>query len=101
MSTEHDLAREVKRWLYKQPNVFAFKINPGKWMRRGLPDIIACVMVENMLGVFVAIELKQPGKKLSDVQTEVQAEILMAGGYYRVCYTLEDVKSYLAEVTKP
>jgi len=43
--------------------------------RRGIPDIIAC-----MRGVFIAIELKDEGKKLDTLQEYTLNNIALAGG---------------------
>ena len=52
----------------------------------GAPDIIICHQ-----GRFIGLEVKQPGKPLSDAQRAFQARIRGAGGRYEVITSVDDI----------
>ena len=59
----------------------------------GNPDIICCLN-----GRFVAIEVKQPGKRPTQLQKYKMARIRECGGTAFVACSVEDVKDKLGEV---
>lgn len=77
---------------------FAFKIQGGPTMMRGLPDIIACVE-----GLFITVETKVPEKRnnTSAVQKLVHEAIRKAGGEVLVACgareVVERIEALLAE----
>lgn len=44
-----------------------------------------------------AIECKRPGEKLSEVQDCVREDMLANGWFYCIAYSLDDVKTFLAD----
>ena len=70
--------------------------------KSGTPDIIACVPVEitqdmvgQTYGLFMGIEVKQPGKHPSKLQTYQIRKIHEAGGMAQVSYGPHDLKLHL------
>ncbi len=58
----------------------------------GAPDLILCHE-----GRFLSIELKLPDTSLTDSQMEVEDAIVLAGGGYAVCRSLDQVKAQLTD----
>ena len=54
---------------------FYFKVYGNAYQRKGLPDIIGCYH-----GSFVAIEVKMPGGKLTELQADALDQIKKHGG---------------------
>ena len=84
---ERTISANIVRWLNQQPHTFAFAITGGQYMRRGLPDIIATVR-----GRTLALEVKQPGKKATELQLTVLLDLDAAGAVARVVTSLDDAK---------
>lgn len=61
--------------------------------RAGVPDIIACYT-----GKFIAIEVKQPNNRPSELQKYNLQQILNAKGYACIATSVEDVKNFLKEI---
>lgn len=55
-------------------------------MMAGLPDLIACVQ-----GLFIGIEVKQPGNNPTQRQLFVHSLIRRAGGIVIVAHSVEEV----------
>lgn len=63
--------------------------------RNGVPDIIACIN-----GIFVAFEVKQPGKSATKLQEWNIDEIQKAGGKAFCVHSLDEVKDALKIIEK-
>lgn len=63
MATEKQFENEIKKFLSELPKTWFFKYWAGPMSKAGIPDIIACVN-----GKFVAIEVKAPNGKPSELQ---------------------------------
>jgi Holliday junction resolvase-like predicted endonuclease len=84
------LQSKILKWLRSNGH-YAEKIILAS--RRGTADIISCVN-----GYYVAIEVKSPGKQLTDLQQYRQRCVQEAGGIYIVAHTLEDVQQTIKEL---
>lgn len=97
--TEAKLQRLCLDYLARLPGVWACHI-PNSAMKnrrlpgsvKGAPDIVASVS-----GRSVWLELKAPGGKASPEQIAVGVAIAEAGGIYRICQSLDDVRAAIAE----
>lgn len=74
MPAESRIVAAILRRL-REAGAFAEKTHGSQYMRAGTPDIYACLN-----GYFIAIEVKQPGKKATPTQQRVLKEIQDAGG---------------------
>ena len=84
MAQEQRIQSKIMQYLKKE-GIYAFKtITLG---RKGIPDIIACVN-----GRFVAIEVKQPGGRLTELQSWNIKQINDNHGIAFAAYSLDDVK---------
>ena len=100
--TEKQLQSAIIEALSWMPNVLVFSVSNGKRgnIRLGVfskehpigfPDILACVA-----GVFVALEVKLPGRENAGdpgrvrAQAECRAAIVEAGGYAYVVASVDD-----------
>lgn len=86
---ERDLVEKVKRELKRQ-GVYAVKTTPPA-TEKGTPDILACVD-----GVFVGLELKQPGKHRDRMQAHRAEQIERAGGLAFEIHDLKELAHALA-----
>ncbi len=77
------ILRELKRREF-----YAVKIITAN--RNGVPDILACID-----GMFVGIEVKAPGGRVSKLQDAHQQWIKDAGGIAVVVRSWEELKEYL------
>jgi Holliday junction resolvase len=90
MQPEAKITKKIREFL-EEKGAFVFKIHGGPTMLAGLPDLIACYR-----GMFVGIEVKQPGKKPSLRQVFVHRQIVKAGGTVIVATCVEDVHRVIA-----
>jgi hypothetical protein len=74
-----------------------FKIHGGDnpFQEAGIPDILACYR-----GMFLGLEVKQPGEEPSPIQRKVLSEIKRAGGIALVLTSLKQVDLLLDEIDK-
>lgn len=79
--SEASVVRDILERLRSEGH-FAEKMHGSGSLRRGFPDIIACIY-----GQFVAIEAKRPGTKTTKAQDRVLLEIRAAGG---LSYVVDD-----------
>jgi hypothetical protein len=99
MPSEHEIQSAILEWLDLK-GIFSYRQNTGaaklkgQWVKfgvRGAPDIIA---VKN--GRFIGIEVKKPGGIQSTAQASFAWNLIGAGGYYILAYSLDDVISGFA-----
>lgn len=67
--------------------------NMGIYAKAGVSDILACIK-----GRFVAIEVKRPGKKPSDLQERFLDAVNTIGGFAFWADSLQEVKDKLKEL---
>lgn len=94
---EKDIVNDILKYL-REHGCWAEKMHGGPFMRVGIPDILMCIPYQKLStnpGLFVAIEVKQPGKKPTPVQVQCIEEIRAAGGVAFVATSVEDVKREL------
>lgn len=74
--SESELQMDMMKYLTSK-RIYHININPGRFMRAGIPDLICCVK-----GAFVAIEVKRPDGKgiTSKLQEYNIEEIIKSGG---------------------
>lgn len=82
---EADITRQI-RDLLRALGIFHFKHWGGPMSPKGLPDIMGCYD-----GRFFGIEVKAPGKKPTEAQSNVLWNIRKAGGISFVARSVEDV----------
>ncbi|APQ74425.1 VRR-NUC domain-containing protein [Clostridium botulinum] len=63
MAAEKKFENEIKEFLSELPKTWFYKNWSGPYSKSGIPDIIACVR-----GIFVAIEVKAPNGRASELQ---------------------------------
>ena len=82
-----DLKSRVLRFLdIKYPNI---------WYATGEPDILLCYN-----GHFIAIELRVPTGRITELQANSLDRILDAGGVARVCRSVQEVDDLLINVVR-
>lgn len=84
---------QVKRIFHFRNNTGATKTEGGGFVRYGTPGSPDIIVVQN--GIFIGIEVKRPGGKLSPNQKLFCDALLKAGGRYIVAHSLEDVMEIL------
>lgn len=80
MGLEKSFENKIKRYL-KERGCYRVKYHGNYYSENGTPDILACVN-----GYFLAIEVKAPEGKPSELQLAKIAEIRKAGGFAYVVY---------------
>jgi len=100
--SETELSRNIRDALTALDYVWCLRVNAGGYRGRmvgapkGTSDLIACVerpMVSwerELVGVFVALEVKRPGGKTSPAQDAFARRIRALGGVYAVVTSVED-----------
>ena len=83
--TEQQLQRKITQWL-KSKEIYHFKVISAN--KKGVPDVIACVD-----GLFVAIEVKLPSGRVSELQDYNIEQITGSGGLAFVARSLDYVKN--------
>jgi hypothetical protein len=76
MSTPEKKVKEAIKRVLKKYKVYYFMPATGGYGRSGVPDFICCVK-----GLFLAIEAKADGNKLTLLQIKEIASIQEAGGF--------------------
>lgn len=89
--SEKRIENSIQRFL-DSIGAYHIKNHGSIYSRSGTPDITACVN-----GKFVAIEVKQPGGRVSPLQAAHIELIKQAGGVAFVAYSLEEAKKNLKE----
>ena len=84
--SEKRIENAIQRYL-DSLGAYHIKNHGSIYSRAGTPDITACIG-----GKFVAIEVKQPGGRVSALQAAHIELIKKAGGVAFVAYSLEEAK---------
>lgn len=95
MASEKNFENKIKAFLKEQGAWFIKYWAGGQFTKTGIPDILACIN-----GYFVAIEVKGPHGKPSELQMYNIDKIREAGGYAFVLYpsAFDDFKTFVAEL---
>lgn len=89
--SEKRIENQIKQYL-DSIGAWHIKTHGNMFSRAGTPDVLACVN-----GRFVAIEVKQPGGRVSPLQIAHIKLIRQAGGVAFVAYSLDEVKRILQD----
>lgn len=81
MAAEKNFENRIKKYLHDNGAWFLKYWAGAAYTKSGIPDILACVN-----GYFVAIEVKAPNGKPSELQLYNLREIEKAGGYAFLLY---------------
>lgn len=87
--SEKRIEHQIRQYL-DSLGAWHIKTHGNMFSKAGTPDVLACVN-----GRFVAIEVKQPGGRVSPLQKAHLKLIRQAGGVAFVAYSLEETKEYL------
>lgn len=92
---ENTIIKKIRRKLKENygPDLWFFKTHGGADQVRGLPDLIGCYH-----GYFVAMEVKKPGGRATDLQAFTLQQIRAAGGYATVIHSFEEAEAFLGTV---
>ena len=91
--TESEIQTKILRWAEKIPEVWIVKYPGGTYGRKGVPDLILSVK-----GRFLAIEVKKPGGKPSQIQLLEQAMIRLTGSRSEIVESFVEAKLIILEV---
>jgi len=90
---ERDIKKKIRKYLNTLPASKFVSYNPYPNGEAGTPDYIGCFQ-----GLGVVIEVKAPGKDLSDIQKVRRREWRdEAGAFHIVAYSTEDVQRFFRE----
>jgi hypothetical protein len=81
---ESTITKSIQR-LAKTRGWWCMKVAGGAFQRAGIPDLL---LIKSGRAVF--LEVKQPGKKPTPLQTQVMNEISQVGGACTACVTSRD-----------
>lgn len=87
--TEQKIQKDIVKYLESRG---AYVVKVVKATKSGVPDVVACLN-----GLFIAIEVKKPGGKVSKLQEYNISKVRDSGGLAFVAYGVEDVKNYFEE----
>lgn len=87
---ETRLQRRVQAYL-KGSGAYVWKVHGNEFTPVGLPDIVGV-----WRSLFIAVETKEPGERLSTVQEYRVQRLRMAGAFVLApCYNLDQVKEFV------
>ena len=99
MKLERDLYAQVKKYLDELVRdsypIWWVKNHGESMVRRGIPDIIACVN-----GKFAAFELKSDTGKLTPLQNFTLKSIREVGGVAEMVMSLEELEGIISEIKR-
>ncbi len=88
---ESELIRRIKRWC-DDNGVYYIRNVGGLFCRRGIPDFVMCLN-----GIFVGIECKVKGRRLTKIQSIEMSRIVESGGK---AYVVNDFEQFLRIMEK-
>lgn len=92
MQPEARIGKRIREYI-ENAGGFVFKVHGGPQMMAGLPDLIACIQ-----GVFIGIEVKQPGQNATARQIFVHNMIRRSGGHVVVAHSVEEAADFIASL---
>lgn len=96
---ESALTKKIRQKLdkiYGPSRLWVRKIHGNPYQIRGLPDLIGTYQ-----GYFIAMEVKKPGGRTTDLQAFTMQQIRAAGGYATVIHSVEEAVAFLGTVPAP
>lgn len=90
MTPEAKVKKEIREYIDSLPETFRIPTITKGYGKSGLPDEVVCHK-----GIFMAIEIKAPGKHTTPWQDQVILDIIKAGGVVGICWSLKDAKSLI------
>ena len=90
---ESDIQTKILRWAEKLPEVWIVKYPGGTYGRKGIPDLLLSVK-----GKFLAIEVKKPGGKPTQMQLLEQEKIRSTGSRSEIVESFVEAKLIVLEV---
>ena len=93
MAKEQDIQTAIMNYISSIGGLPVKFNNMGIYAKAGVSDILACIK-----GRFVAIEVKRPGKKPSDLQESFLDAVNTIGGFAFWADSLQEVKDKLKEL---
>ena len=93
MAKEQDIQTAIMNYISSIGGLPVKFNNMGIYAKAGVSDILACIK-----GRFVAIEVKRPGKKPSDLQERFLDAVNTIGGLAFWADSLQEVKDKLKEL---
>lgn len=89
---EKQIENSIKEYITNLGGL-CYKIHGGDlYQETGIPDLLVCYK-----GLFMGIEVKDPGGKASAIQLAQGARIQKAGGHFLIAKSLQDVVNYMEE----
>jgi Holliday junction resolvase len=89
MQPEARIGHRIRKFIEEEGG-FIYKNHGSSMMMAGLPDLVGCIN-----GIFIGIEVKQPGRNATKVQEHVLEKIRRAGGVAFVAHSVEEVQQIL------
>lgn len=90
---EENVQNAIRDWLVRELNVELIKTH-GSAIRKGDPDLTGCLPYRSM-GLYIAIEVKQPGKEPTEIQQVVLRRIRRRNGIAFWADSLESAQRQL------
>jgi hypothetical protein len=84
MQPEAKIGKQIRQYI-EECGGFVFKVHGGPQMMAGLPDLIVCIQ-----GLFIGIEVKQPGQNPTARQVFVHNMIQRSGGVVIVAHSVKE-----------
>lgn len=84
--------KRIIKWIREQGQ-YAVNIHGHEMQERGIADILCC-----WDGLFVAIEVKEPGEEPEPIQQYHMEQVAKANGYAFVAHSLDEVKEGIHQI---
>jgi len=90
--SEKTIETKIKNNL-KAGGIWFIKVHGSQYQQPGVPDLICCYR-----GMFLAIEVKQPGKRLTEIQCRMCHRMVTSGAWIVTARCWEDVEEVLGKM---
>ena len=84
--------KKVIEWI-RSEGQYVVNIHGHEMQERGIPDLLCC-----WDGLFIGIELKEPGEEPDAIQQYHLNNIASANGYAMIAHSLEDVQEGIQHI---
>jgi len=95
MQPEARIGKKIREYIEERGG-FVFKVHGGPQMMAGLPDLICCIQ-----GLFIGIEVKQPGQNPTARQVFIHSLIRRSGGVAIVAHSVEEAANTIESLFMP
>jgi len=95
LKSEQLIQRDIIKYL---ESIGCYVIKTIATNRSGVSDLICCLPLKDKESIFLALEVKKKGGKVSKLQEVHIRKVKEAGGVAKVVYSLDEVKELICKL---